>query len=46
MGCLNPMANYSVKGDVRRALQKVGFTVEKRPGPPGGKREMLVATKM
>lgn len=39
------LTTYSVKGDVRRALQKVGFTVEKRPGPPGGKREMLLATK-
>jgi tRNA U34 5-methylaminomethyl-2-thiouridine-forming methyltransferase MnmC len=40
------LTTYSVKGDVRRALQKVGFTVEKHPGPPGGKREMLVANKM
>jgi tRNA U34 5-methylaminomethyl-2-thiouridine-forming methyltransferase MnmC len=39
------LTTYSVKGDVRRALQKVGFKVEKRPGPPGGKREMLVAIK-
>ncbi len=35
---------YSAKGSVRRALIKVGFTVEKVPGPPG-KREMLVAKK-
>lgn len=35
---------YSAKGSVRRALQEVGFNVEKRPGPPG-KREMLVAKK-
>ena len=35
---------YSAKGDVRRALQKVGFKVEKLPGPPG-KREMLRAVK-
>jgi tRNA U34 5-methylaminomethyl-2-thiouridine-forming methyltransferase MnmC len=39
------LTTYSVKGDVRRILQSVGFKVEKRPGPPGGKREMLVATK-
>jgi tRNA U34 5-methylaminomethyl-2-thiouridine-forming methyltransferase MnmC len=39
------LSTYSVKGDVRRTLQNVGFTVEKRPGPPGGKREMLVAIK-
>jgi tRNA U34 5-methylaminomethyl-2-thiouridine-forming methyltransferase MnmC len=39
------LTTYSVKGDVRRTLQKVGFMVEKRPGPSGGKREMLVAKK-
>jgi tRNA U34 5-methylaminomethyl-2-thiouridine-forming methyltransferase MnmC len=39
------LTTYSVKGDVRRTLQKVGFAVEKRPGPPGGKREMLIAIK-
>ncbi len=35
---------YSAKGDVRRALQSVGFEVERIPGPPG-KREMLRARK-
>jgi len=35
---------YCAKGDVRRALMKVGFVVEKIPGPPG-KREMLRARK-
>ena len=35
---------YSAKGSVRRALQSVGFQVEKIPGPPG-KREMLRGTK-
>jgi tRNA U34 5-methylaminomethyl-2-thiouridine-forming methyltransferase MnmC len=40
------LTTYSVKGDVRRTLQKVGFAVEKRPGPPDGKREMLIAIKM
>jgi tRNA U34 5-methylaminomethyl-2-thiouridine-forming methyltransferase MnmC len=39
------LTTYSVKGDVRRVLQKIGFEVEKRAGPPGGKREMLLATK-
>ncbi|MEM7344624.1 MAG: tRNA (5-methylaminomethyl-2-thiouridine)(34)-methyltransferase MnmD [Chloroflexota bacterium] len=38
------LATYSVKGTVRRALQTVGFHVEKQPGPPG-KREIVVATK-
>ncbi|MDC6367381.1 MULTISPECIES: tRNA (5-methylaminomethyl-2-thiouridine)(34)-methyltransferase MnmD [Flavobacteriaceae] len=39
------LVTYSAKGSVRRALQSVGFTVERLPGPPG-KREMLRATKM
>ena len=39
------LTTYSVKGEVRRRLQRLGFAVEKRPGPPGGKREMLWATK-
>lgn len=38
------LVTYSAKGSVRRALQEVGFTVEKLAGPPG-KREMLRATK-
>lgn len=38
------LVTYCAKGSVRRAMQKVGFLVEKLPGPPG-KREMLRATK-
>jgi tRNA U34 5-methylaminomethyl-2-thiouridine-forming methyltransferase MnmC len=38
------LVTYSAKGSVRRAMQKVGFLVEKLPGPPG-KREMLRAIK-
>ena len=38
------LVTYSAKGSVRRALQAVGFIVERIPGPPG-KREMLRATK-
>ena len=38
------LATYSAKGAVRRALQTVGFRVQKLPGPPG-KREMIVATR-
>ena len=38
------LVTYSAKGSVRRALQSVGFAVERLPGPPG-KREMLRATK-
>jgi len=38
------LVTYSAKGSVRRALQAVGFRVERLPGPPG-KREMLRATK-
>jgi tRNA U34 5-methylaminomethyl-2-thiouridine-forming methyltransferase MnmC len=38
------LVTYCAKGDVRRAMQAAGFTVEKLKGPPG-KREMLRATK-
>ena len=38
------LVTYSAKGSVRRALEKVGFSVSRLPGPPG-KREMLHATK-
>jgi len=36
------LTTYCAKGTVRRALQKVGFQVERLPGPPG-KREILRA---
>ncbi|WP_282031460.1 tRNA (5-methylaminomethyl-2-thiouridine)(34)-methyltransferase MnmD [Winogradskyella eximia] len=39
------LVTYSAKGSVRRAMQAVGLTVERLPGPPG-KREMLRATKL
>lgn len=35
---------YCAKGQVRRDLQEVGFTMERLPGPPG-KREMLRGIK-
>lgn len=38
------LVTYSAKGSVRRAMQAVGFSVERLPGPPG-KREMLRAIK-
>lgn len=38
------LVTYSAKGSVRRAMQAVGFIVERLPGPPG-KREMLRAQK-
>ena len=38
------LVTYCSKGDVRRAMAAVGFTVEKLQGPPR-KREMLRATK-
>ncbi len=38
------LVTYSAKGSVRRAMQAVGFEVERIPGPPG-KREMLRASK-
>ncbi|MBJ6367197.1 tRNA (5-methylaminomethyl-2-thiouridine)(34)-methyltransferase MnmD [Snuella sedimenti] len=39
------LVTYSAKGSVRRAMEAVGFIVERLPGPPG-KREMLRATKL
>ena len=39
------LVTYCAKGDVRRAMQKAGFSVERMPGPPG-KREMLRATRL
>ena len=39
------LVTYSAKGSVRRAMQSVGFVVERLPGPPG-KREMLRGRKM
>ena len=39
------LVTYAAKGSVRRAMQTVGFKVERLPGPPG-KREMLRATKV
>ena len=38
------LVTYSAKGSVRRAMQSVGFKVERLEGPPG-KREMLRACK-
>ena len=46
--CLRPggmLTTYCAKGAVRRTLQAVGFTVERLPGPPEGKREILRASK-
>jgi len=39
------LVTYCAKGDVRRAMQDVGFEVERLKGPPAGKREMLRARK-
>ena len=38
------LVTYCVKGIVKNALTKVGFTIERLPGPPG-KRHMLRAWK-
>ncbi|MBD5310172.1 MAG: tRNA (5-methylaminomethyl-2-thiouridine)(34)-methyltransferase MnmD [Bacteroides sp.] len=45
---LNPggvLTTYCAKGVIRRMLQDIGFSCERLPGPPGGKREILRATK-
>jgi tRNA U34 5-methylaminomethyl-2-thiouridine-forming methyltransferase MnmC len=38
------LVTYCAKGEVKRILKKIGFTLESLPGPPG-KREMTRATK-
>lgn len=38
------LTTYCAKGVVRRMLQAAGFEVERLPGPPGGKREILRGT--
>lgn len=38
------LTTYCAKGVIRRMLQAAGFIVERLPGPPGGKREILRAT--
>ncbi|MBA3704615.1 MAG: tRNA (5-methylaminomethyl-2-thiouridine)(34)-methyltransferase MnmD [Bacteroidetes bacterium] len=38
------LVTYCAKGEVKRTLKKVGFTVETLPGPPG-KREMVRAVR-
>ena len=40
------LTTYCAKGEIRRRLQHIGFTVERLPGPPHGKREILRATKV
>lgn len=39
------LTTYCAKGEVRRTLQRVGFTVERLAGPPNGKREILRAVR-
>lgn len=39
------LTTYCAKGAIRRMLEKIGFQVERIPGPPGGKREILRAIK-
>lgn len=38
------LVTYCAKGEVKRILKRIGFTLESLPGPPG-KREMTRATK-
>ena len=44
LGAGGILVTYAAKGSIRRAMQAVGFIVERLPGPPG-KREMLRASK-
>lgn len=40
------LTTYCAKGTVRRTLQSIGLAVERLQGPPGGKREVIRATKI
>ena len=45
---MNPggiLTTYCAKGAVRRMMQTSGFIIERLPGPPGGKREILRGTR-
>lgn len=45
---MNPggvLTTYCAKGAIRRMLGEIGFQVERLPGPPGGKREILRAVR-
>ncbi|KAA6346376.1 tRNA 5-methylaminomethyl-2-thiouridine biosynthesis bifunctional protein MnmC [termite gut metagenome] len=39
------LTTYCAKGVIRRMLQNTGFFIERLPGPPNGKREILRAKK-
>ncbi|AVM53056.1 tRNA U34 5-methylaminomethyl-2-thiouridine-forming methyltransferase MnmC [Bacteroides zoogleoformans] len=39
------LTTYCSKGAIRRMLQNIGFEMERLPGPPGGKREILRGRK-
>jgi len=39
------LSTYSTKGIIKRALKACGFSIQKKPGPPG-KREILNAVKL
>ena len=46
---MNPgavLTTYCSKGEIRRRLESLGLRVERIPGPPGGKREILRATRL
>lgn len=45
LGAGGVIVSYCVQGAVRRRLEALGLVVSKRPGPPGGKREVLVARR-
>lgn len=39
------LTTYCAKGNIRRMLTDIGFTIERIAGPPNGKREILRARK-
>ena len=39
------LTSYCVKSSIRKTLEQSSMTVQRLPGPVGGKREVLVATR-
>ncbi|EMI53623.1 tRNA (5-methylaminomethyl-2-thiouridine)(34)-methyltransferase MnmD [Rhodopirellula sallentina] len=40
------LVTYCVASEIRRRMESAGFTVQRVPGPPGGKREVMIASRV
>ncbi|MFG0255462.1 MAG: tRNA (5-methylaminomethyl-2-thiouridine)(34)-methyltransferase MnmD [Rhodopirellula sp. JB053] len=39
------LVTYCVASEIRRRMESAGFSVQRVPGPPGGKREVMIALR-